>query len=37
MGRIAWFDAKARKVIGDVSGFEAQLTVMQTDLLEYTW
>ena len=37
MGRIAWFDAKARKVVGDVDGFDAQLKVLKADLLEYTW
>jgi hypothetical protein len=36
-GRIAWFDAKARKVVGDVSSFDSQLQVMQEDLLFYTW
>ena len=37
MGRIAWFDAKARKVIGDIHSFNTQLGVMQRDLLFYTW
>ena len=37
MGRIAWFDAKARKVIGDIRSFNTQLGVMQKDLLFYTW
>jgi hypothetical protein len=37
MGRIAWFDAKARKVVGDVQSFDTQLAVMQKDLLFYTW
>jgi len=37
MGRIAWFDAKARKMVGDVNAFDTQLKTMQTDLLYYTW
>eukprot|EP01052_Picozoa_sp_SAG31_P024702 SAG31_NODE_2119_length_6406_cov_2.443317_3_plen_112_part_00 len=37
MGRIAWFDAKARKVVGDVAGFDKALSVLQKDLLFYTW
>ena len=37
MGRIAWFDGKARKVTGDVKAFDVQMGVMQKDLLYYTW
>jgi len=37
MGRIAWFDAKARKMVGDVASFDSQLQLMQNDLLQYTW
>ena len=37
MGRIAWFDAKARKNVGDVAAFDQQLSVLQKDLLLYTW
>lgn len=37
MGRIAWFDSKARKVVGDVKGFDTYMAVMQKDLLTYTW
>jgi len=37
MGRIAWFDGKARKVVGDVQGFDKSIGVMQKDLLLYTW
>ena len=36
-GRIAWFDAKARKVTGDAASFDHQLGIMQKDLLFYTW
>lgn len=34
MGRIAWFDGKARKQVGDVTGFDTQIGVMQKDLLK---
>ena len=34
MGRIAWFDGKARKQVGDVTGFDTQIGRMQKDLLK---
>ena len=37
MGRIAYFDARARKVANDAASFETQLSRMQKDLLFYTW
>ena len=37
MGRIAYFDARARKVTNDAASFETQLSRMQKDLLFYTW
>lgn len=38
MGRIAWFDSLARKVVGDEDGFNALLlTPLQTKLLSTTW
>jgi hypothetical protein len=37
MGRIAWFDGNARKAVGDVHGFDTQISVLQKDLLRYTW
>ena len=37
MGRIAYFDARARKQVADAAPFDAQLNRMQKDLLFYTW
>jgi hypothetical protein len=38
MGRIAWFDSLARKVVGDEDGFNALLlTPLQSKLLSTTW
>ena len=38
MGRVGWFDANARKLYGDASGFETYLLEpLQTALLESTW
>jgi hypothetical protein len=40
MGRIAWFDAHARKLLGrpsDLAAFDAQLSVLQRDLIANTW
>lgn len=37
MGRIAYFDALARKKVGDAASFNTQLSLMQKDLLFYTW
>ena len=36
MGRIAYFDARARKQVADAAPFDAQLNRMQKDLLFYT-
>jgi hypothetical protein len=37
MGRIAYYDARARKLSNDPASFETQLGRMQKDLLFYTW
>lgn len=37
MGRIAYYDARARKMSNDPAPFETQLSVLQKDLLFYTW
>lgn len=40
MGRIAWFDAHARKLLGSddaLAAFDAQLLVLQDDLIADTW
>jgi hypothetical protein len=40
MGRIAWFDAHARKLVGraaDLAAFNAQLAILQRDLIADTW
>ena len=38
MARIAWFDAHARKRLGDLDAFEKTiLAPIQRDLIAYTW
>jgi len=38
MGRVAWFDANARKLYGDAAGFESHLLKpLQRELLSSTW
>jgi len=40
MGRIAWFDAHARKLVGrpsDIAAFDADLKLLQDDLIKNTW
>lgn len=37
MGRIAWFDAHARKLQNDQASFDSSLALIQGDLLRDTW